>query len=178
MRARKLSFRILSVLVCAATILVLGMACDSAPPSLPDGIIHSLEIAPQVPYGETVIVKQTIRNIGDEAVRFVLPAPFINVVVETSDGQHVWHSLYGKAYFSDRLFKTVEPGDEWVFTYEWDQVDNRGEPVPPGTYLVSDYLDTVEIPQQKIIRYWTEALELEVLRPLPSNEGAGEHTRQ
>ena len=163
MDTRKLSFRLLLALTCAVFALLLAAACDSAPPSLPDHIIHSLEIAPQVPYGETVIMKQTIRNIGDEVVGFSLPGTYINVVVETSDGQHVWHSWHGKAYFPGISFEDLEPGDEWVFTDEWEQVDNRGEPVPPGTYLVRGYLDTVEIPQQKIIRYWTETLELKVL---------------
>ena len=31
---------------------------------------------------------------------------------------------------------TLEPGEELEFVGEWEQVDNRGEPVPPGVYLV------------------------------------------
>ncbi len=177
MDTRQSSFRLLLVLTSAVAVL-LAAACDSAPPGLPDGIVHSLEVAPRVPYGETVIMKQTIRNIGDEAVRFSLSGAYINVVVETSDGQHVWHAWYGEAYFPGIDFKNLEPGDEWVFTDEWNQVDNRGEPVPPGTYLVRGYLDTVDILQEKGNRYWTEALELEVLSPLPSNKEIEEDTRQ
>ena len=171
MGAGKLSFRLLLALAGAAAILVLGMACDSATVinrHLSGDIIHSLEIPPQVPYGDTVIMKQTIRNIGDEAVSFDLPGPYINFVVETSDGQYVWDWSSGKAYFSDISFKNLEPSDEWVFIAEWEQVDKRGEPVPPGTYLVRGYLLTIDILQNKYVKYWTEALELEVLRPLPS----------
>ena len=32
------------------------------------------------------------------------------------------------------------PGDELEFVGEWELVDNRGEPVPPGTYVVRGVL--------------------------------------
>ncbi len=55
--------------------------------------------------------------------------------------------------------KTVGPGEELEFVGEWEQVDNRGEPVPPGVYLVRSvlYLD----PPERLV---TEAHELEVVK--------------
>ena len=53
--------------------------------------------------------------------------------------------------------KTLEPGEELEFVGEWEQVNNRGEPVPPGAYLVRGVLD-LEPPETLV----TEAHELEV----------------
>ena len=44
---------------------------------------------------------------------------------------------------------TLEPGEELEFIGEWEQVDNRGEPVPPGTYLVRGVLDME--PPEKLV---------------------------
>ena len=55
--------------------------------------------------------------------------------------------------------KTLEPGEEVELTGEWEQVDNRGEPVPPGTYLVRG-VGNMEPPEKLV----TEAHELEILR--------------
>ena len=37
--------------------------------------------------------------------------------------------------------ETLWPGGEAELIGEWEQVDNRGEPTPPGTYLVSGILE-------------------------------------
>ena len=55
--------------------------------------------------------------------------------------------------------RTLKPGEELKFTGEWDQVDSRGEPVSPGTYLVRGVLD-MGYPEKLV----TEARKLEILR--------------
>ena len=45
------------------------------------------------------------------------------------------------------------------FVGEWEQVDNRGEPVPPGTYLVRAVLN-LESPEKLV----TEVQKVEVVQ--------------
>ena len=56
--------------------------------------------------------------------------------VSTPDGEQVWNWKCGKIINQPGDGKTLEPGEELEFVGEWEQVDNRGEPVPPGVYLV------------------------------------------
>ena len=185
MDTRKSSFKLLSALTCAVAILLLAVACASATSTLEnagcknnlpwstgydgepllhelshDDIIHSLEVVPQAAYGETVMMKHTLRNVSDERVQLALggsvPDDFI---VTTPNCEYVWNWSYGLAEFSGIFFTTLEPGAVREFTGEWEQVDNRGEPVPPGTYLVHGLLDVVFTDRDFV----TEALELKVL---------------
>ncbi len=184
MDTRKLSFKLLLALTCAVFVL-LAAACASATSTLEnagcknnlqsstrhdrepllyelshDDIIHSLEVVPQAAYGETVMMKQTLRNVSDERFRLALggsvPDDFI---VTTPNCEYVWNWSYGMAEFSDMSFITLEPGAVREFTREWEQVDNRGEPVPSGTYLVRGLVDVVFTDRNFV----TEALELKVL---------------
>ena len=98
---------------------------------------YSLEVAPQAPYGETVQMKLTLRNVSDGTVNLVLGGrPPYDFEVSTPDGEQVWNWKCGKIIDQPLDGKTLEPGEELEFVGEWEQVENRGEPVPPGVYLV------------------------------------------
>ena len=43
----------------------------------------------------------------------------------------------------------LKPGEALEFVGEWEQVDNRGEPVPPGTYFINGVLD-IEPPERLV----------------------------
>ena len=103
---------------------------------------YSLEVVPQTPYGETVEIKLILRNVSDEPVSFILGGrPPFDFVVSTPDGEQVWHWKCGKITNLPLDSETLEPGEELEFVGEWEQVDNRGEPVPPGTYLMLGVLN-------------------------------------
>ena len=122
-------------------------------------IDYSLELVPQAPYGETVRMKLTLRNVGDGPVSFLLGGlPAYDLVVSTPDGELVWHWMCAKITLLSLDPETLEPGEELEFVGKWEQIDNRGEPVPPGTYLVRGVLNLD--PPEKLV---TEAHELEVL---------------
>ena len=185
MDTRKSSFRLLLVLTCAVSILLLAIASASATSTLEnvgcksnlqsstrhdwepllhelshDDIIHSLEVVPQAAYGETVMMKQTLRNVSDEGVQVALGGSVAHdFIVTTPNCEYVWNWSYGMAEFPGISFMTLEPGAVDEFPGEWEQVDNRGEPVPPGTYLVRGLLDVVFTDRNFV----TEALELKVL---------------
>ncbi len=124
-------------------------------------IDYSLEVVSQAPYGETVQMELTLRNVSDGTVNFVLGGrPPYDFVVSTADGGQVWHWKCAKITLLPLDSKTLEPGEELEFVGEWEQVDNRGEPVPPGTYLVRGVLNLD--PPEKLV---TEAHEVTVQMP-------------
>ena len=128
-------------------------------------IDHSLELVSQTPYGETVQMKLSLRNVSDEPVSFSLGGrPPYDFVVSVPNGEQVWHWKCAKIVEEPLDRETLGPGEELEFLGEWEQVDNRGEPVPPGSYLVHGMLNLD--PPEKLA---TEAHELEVQVPADAN---------
>ena len=124
-------------------------------------IDYSLEVVSQASYGETVRMKLTLRNVSDEPVSFFLGGrPPYDFVVSTPEGEQVWHWKCAKIPLLPLDSETLEPGEELEFVGEWEQIDNRGEPVAPSSYLVRGVL-TLDWPE-KIV---TEAHKLEVQMP-------------
>ena len=133
--------------------IVIEVGCDGIHPwpidpgEPPDeaflsAVDYSLEVVSQASYGETVRMKLTLRNVSDEPVHLVLGGrPPFDFEVSTPDGEQVWHWMCGKITNQPMDGKTLEPGEELEFVGEWEQVDNRGEPVPPGTYLMRGVLN-------------------------------------
>ena len=123
-------------------------------------IDYSLELVPQIAYGETVQMKLRLRNISDRPVSFSLGGrPPHDFVVSTSGGEQVWHWKCAKITLQPLDTKTLDPGEALEFVGEWEQVDNRGEPIPPGIYSVRALLD-LDSPEKLV----TEAHELEVVK--------------
>ena len=156
--------------------IVIEVGCDGIHPwpidpgeppdeALLGAVDYSLEVAPQASYGETVEIKLILRNVSDEPVSSVLGGrPPFDFVVSTADGEQVWHWKCAKITNQPLDSKTLEPGEELEFVGEWEQVDNRGEPVPPGAYLVRGMLNFGPrnvVPVGVVV---TAAQEMEVLK--------------
>ena len=148
--------------------IVIEVGCDGRWPrdlgEPPDetflsAIAYSLEVASQALYGETVEMKLTLRNVSDGPVTVSLGS--YDFVVSTPEDELVWHWQCAKIILASLDSKTLEPGEELEFIGEWEQVDNRGEPVPPGSYLVWGVL-TLDPPEKLV----TEVHKLEV--PMPT----------
>ncbi len=123
-------------------------------------IHYSLEAVSEASYGETVRMKLTLRNVSDEPVSFYRGGrPSHDFVITTPDGEQAWHWKCAKISLSPLDRETLEPGETLELTGEWEQVDNRGEPAPPGTYLVHGMLDLE--PPEKLV---TPAHELKIIR--------------
>jgi hypothetical protein len=123
-------------------------------------IHYSLEAVSAASYGETVEMKLILRNVSDEPVSFLRGGSTSHdFVITTPDGEQVWHWKCAKIFTMPLVGETLEPGETLEFTGEWEQVDNRGEPVPPGTYLVLGVF-ALEPPEQLV----TPPHELEVIR--------------
>ena len=116
-------------------------------------------------------MKLTLRNVSDGTVSFVLGGrPPYDFEVSTPDGEQVWHWKCGTIIEEPLDGKTLEPGEELEFVGEWEQVDNRGGPVPPGTYVVRGVLTLGQTdlgpPDEVLV---TETHELQVQIPTTSD---------
>ena len=58
------------------------------------------------------------------------------VMITASDGKGVWYWDCGRFDYDSIKALYLEPGEKREFAEEWEQVDHRGIPVPPGDYLV------------------------------------------
>ena len=56
--------------------------------------------------------------------------PSHDFVVSTIEGENIWRRQCGQVILAGTVGKTLEPEEELEFVGEWEQVDNRGEPVP------------------------------------------------
>ena len=123
-------------------------------------IDYSLDVVSQASYGETVKIKLALSNVRNERVTVILGGgPAHDFVVTTPDGEEVWHWMCAKMINDVLSGEALEPGEKLEFTGEWEQVDNGGEPVPPGHYFVRGVLNMGS--SEKIV---TPTHELEVLR--------------
>ena len=103
-------------------------------------IAYSLEVVSQADYGETVPMKLTLKNSSDAQVRFYTGSLPHDFVVATVHGQEVWHWRCGKIFPAVLVERNLGPGEELVLVGKWEQMNNWGEPVPPGTYLIRGML--------------------------------------
>ena len=107
-----------------------------------DSIYYSLEAASETRYGDTLSLKLKLRNNGDETIQFHTGGrPPHDFMITTADGEEVWNWKCAKIILGPLDGRVLRPGEELEFTGEWEQVDNRGEPVPPGTYLIRGVLN-------------------------------------
>ena len=126
---------------------------------------YSLDVVSQVPYGGTVRMKLTLQNVTNEQVKVALGGkPAYDFVVTTSDGEGVWKWKCGRITNDVLDSETLDPGEKLEFIGDWEQVDNRGEPVPPGTYLMRGVLNVGRPNSGPSDPFITAAHELEVLQ--------------
>ena len=95
-----------------------------------------LEAPTQAAYGETVRLQQTLKNVGDDQLTVRTGIAPENFIITTPDGLMVWRWGCGKIVPLISTGLVLEPGRVARYSGEWEQVDNRGEPVPAGTYVV------------------------------------------
>lgn len=103
----------------------------------------SLDLQSQARVGETIPLKLIVRNVSDRPVELALGgqeadgfALSHDFVATLPGGTEVWRWRHGGVAQSILSFKALEPGEELVLMGEWDQRDDQGQNVAPGTYLV------------------------------------------
>lgn len=95
-----------------------------------------LEMPFEVRIDEAVSLKLKVTNASDRALDLLVISPPWDFVVTRADGNEVWRWARGKAFPATLFPLTLHPGETKVYETSWDQMDNEGYPVLPGTYWV------------------------------------------
>lgn len=158
--------------------IVLEVGCESPDPSsfyprissdepFLESINFSLEVPPQIAYGETVPLKLTLENDDDKRASLIiggsLPEDF---VVTTPDGKGIWYWDCGRFDYDAIYGLYLEPGEKREFLEEWQQVNHQGEPVPPGEYDVygTILIGPLDQPKFDLYRLTTPPHRLQILK--------------
>jgi hypothetical protein len=81
------------------------------------------------------------RNLSDRPITLAFGNhPVHDIIVTNDDGTEVWRWSHGKVFSPVPKVKTLNPHEQFEFITEWDQRNNEGHLVPPGTYWVRGIL--------------------------------------
>jgi len=91
--------------------------------------------------GQKLPLKLKLKNRSDQLVQVNLSGhPAFDFVV-TKDKAEIWRWSYGKSILEIAELKTLNPGEELEFEADWDQRDNKGNLILPGSYEVRGILN-------------------------------------
>lgn len=107
-------------------------------------MIVELRSPDSVRTGEPVPMTLTVTNAGQTTAPLGLtgrPIAF-DFTVTTPAGAQLWSRLHHQTIPMILQMALLDPGERLEFTHVWDQRDNHGQPVDPGTYHVRAILPT------------------------------------
>ena len=90
---------------------------------------------PAYQLGEPVAMRLTMRG-NPVALLFFQNSQRYNFMVVGSGAQIVWSWVMHQVLVPETGSEVLALGDEVVYEEVWDQLDNEGNQVPPGTYMV------------------------------------------
>jgi hypothetical protein len=100
-----------------------------------------LDVPARARAGQPVAVTGTLVNEGREPLTVgVGESLALDVVVTRPDGTEVWRRSRHAA-LAPGAERTLRPGEVLATGIAWEQKDDAGARVPPGTYYVRGYLD-------------------------------------
>jgi hypothetical protein len=121
-----------------AVMAVLGLSACSDPVQPHGPVVVDIAAAGEVQSGGVLPVGLTMRNVTSDSVLVNLgglPDWHHDVVVNSEDGALVWQRITGARSLPLRAV-WLAPLETLEFTTEWTLVDNEGNAVPPGEYVV------------------------------------------
>jgi len=132
-----------------ATWRALGVNCEEepAPPSgapiatgVGRGIRHILFANKRVfSRGETVRISLIKTNITSEEITLRYPtAQIVEIVITNAAGNVVWRLSDNRQFAQFQRVITIFPGGTQLINETWDQRNNAGTQVPPGTYTITE----------------------------------------
>lgn len=146
------------MLLFLTVLALLGLATPESAPAgprqLPDPIpapaplVLRVDLPDLAPAGMTVPFRLALGNRGPVPVTVELagqPIAF-DLVVQSAEGHVVWRRLEGVPGEAAPAIRTLAPGEVMTFDGHWNQRDNQGRQVPPGTYRVRGVLPVAEAP--------------------------------
>ena len=166
----------LLLLVIAGVFLLLGCE-DTDSASLPSPTSLPLELKFDVPSeveaGEDVPFRLSVTNTGDEPLELGLGlaeggyGANFNFFIEDAEGQEVTCKLCANRVAVLALsYRTLQPGEELEFGWDWDQTDNDLKPVAAGTYSVYGTFNALDVARnEEEIKMRTESREFVITPP-------------
>lgn len=90
------------------------------------------------PQGQPIEMTLTLINCDLEPVtRSFKDAQRYDFMVSDEGGAEVWRWSADQAFAQVTGEETFQPGQKVTYSETWDQTDNEGQSVPPGTYQVT-----------------------------------------
>jgi hypothetical protein len=130
-------------------------ASDDGPGSPP--LALRLAAPDEARSGEVIRFRLTVRNARRGTIDQPLGGqPPHDFIVSRPDGAALWRWSKGQVVQDVLEMRTLRPGQELVFEAEWNQRDDEGRPLPPGTYEVRAVLKTdppqrLETPPKRLV---------------------------
>ena len=145
------------------------IGCDGIPdvhliekvsPGFQDTFAYSVEAQTQARYGETVDLKLVIRNRTSEPARIYGGTNSFGYVASNEKGENIWYWECGRVYTAELQSQMVSPDKPLEYTGHWEQIDIKGNPVPPGIYKITGTFG-MDYPERLV----TGPITLEILPP-------------
>jgi hypothetical protein len=121
--------------------------------SVAGNLVVTLRAPAKVRAGEAIPISMRIENKSAETLELYLRGrePTYDFIVTARDGDVVWRRLEGEVVPAILRVEVLEPAQILYFRENWDQRDNAGELVPPGSYTIqgtvlTDGSSTLESP--------------------------------
>ena len=136
------------------------LTAEKVGPNFKDTFAYSVEAQPRARHGETVDLKLIIRNQTSEPAHIYGGRNSFDFVISNESGENVWHWQCGKVTTLVLRSQWVSPDKPLEFTGDWEQIDMKGHPVPPGIYHIRGALD-MDYPERLV----TDPITIEILPP-------------
>ena len=107
-------------------------------PSVDTNPVVTLHAPETAPAGTLLYIIMRIQNPSEQKLELYLSGreTVCDLTVTNAAGDVVWRRLEGEVTQGILRLELLEPGQTLEFRETWDQRDNAGLPVPPGTYSV------------------------------------------
>jgi len=113
-----------------------GLCCPALSAELT--LNSTIWLPPGVPLGERIIMVLYVTNEGEKPLtRRYTSGQSYEFVVHDSLGSEVWRWSHGMAFTDAIEHRVFEAGETVFYRVEWNQEDDAGEQIPPGSYTVS-----------------------------------------
>ena len=136
------------------------LTVEKVSPSFKDTFAYWVEAQPRAQYGETVNLKLIIRNQTSEPALIYGGYNSLAFVISNESEENVWHWQPGHIIKDILLSQQVSPHKPLEFTGDWEQIDMKGYPAPPGIYHIRGALG-MDYPERLV----TDPVTMEILPP-------------
>jgi hypothetical protein len=120
----------------------------STPSPTTQAVAVWLEMPSEVQAGTTVPLILKVKNFSDNVAEISLESlagrPVRHgFIVTRQDGTEVWSWRQEQSNLHIAVFRILQPGEGLTIQGQWQQMDNKGNTVSPGTYFVRGMVHTL-----------------------------------